>query len=52
MIQQSTIQFLKALAKHNNRDWFLANKAKYDLAKADYLLFVEFPQIPPHLVRM
>lgn len=41
MIQQSTIQFLKALAKHNNRDWFLANKAKYDLAKADYLLFVE-----------
>ena len=41
MIQQSTLQFLKALAKHNNRDWFLANKAKYDLAKADYLLFVE-----------
>lgn len=41
MIQQSTLQFLKALAKHNDRDWFLANKGKYDLAKADYLLFVE-----------
>jgi uncharacterized protein (TIGR02453 family) len=41
MIQQSTLQFLKALAKHNNRDWFLVNKAKYELAKADYLLFVE-----------
>ena len=41
MIQQSTLQFLKLLSKHNNRDWFLANKDKYDLAKADYLLFVE-----------
>ena len=41
MIQQSTLQFLKSLTKHNNRDWVLANKAKYDFAKADYLLFVE-----------
>lgn len=41
MIQHSTIQFLKALKKHNNREWFLENKPKYELAKADYLLFVE-----------
>ncbi len=41
MIQQSTIQFLKALKKNNNREWFLENKPKYELAKTDYLLFVE-----------
>ncbi len=41
MIEQSTIQFLKGLHKNNNREWFLANKGKYDLAKANYFQFVE-----------
>jgi uncharacterized protein (TIGR02453 family) len=41
MITASSLQFLKALAKNNNREWFLANKNKYDLAKEHYLNFVE-----------
>ena len=41
MISEATLQFLKALEKNNNRDWFLANKNKYDLAKSNYLNFVE-----------
>jgi uncharacterized protein (TIGR02453 family) len=41
MISAATLQFLKALEKNNNRDWFLANKNKYDLAKSNYLNFVE-----------
>lgn len=41
MISAVTLQFLKALEKNNNRDWFLANKNKYDLAKSNYLNFVE-----------
>jgi uncharacterized protein (TIGR02453 family) len=41
MISAATLQFLKALEKNNNRDWFLANKNKYDVAKSNYLNFVE-----------
>ena len=41
MISAATLQFLKALEKNNNRDWFLENKNKYDLAKSNYLNFVE-----------
>lgn len=41
MIQASTLHFLKSLHKNNNRDWFLANKHTYDLAKNNYLNFVE-----------
>lgn len=41
MIAASSLQFLKALAKNNNREWFLDNKNKYDLAKENYLNFVE-----------
>jgi len=41
MIAASSLQFFKALAKNNNREWFLANKNKYDLAKENYLNFVE-----------
>ena len=40
MIEQSTLQFLKALKKNNNRDWFLLHKSNYELAKANYLNFV------------
>ena len=25
-----TFKFLRQLAKHNNRDWFMANKARYE----------------------
>src|ERR1700739_3996785 len=31
-IQKSTMQFLKELAKNNNRDWFNAHKTTYEAA--------------------
>jgi uncharacterized protein (TIGR02453 family) len=40
MLQSSTIQFLKALKKHNNKEWFDKNRKIYEQAKADYLNFV------------
>lgn len=41
MIKPSTIQFLKALKKNNNREWFLSNKSNYDNARSNFLSFVE-----------
>ena len=41
MITKPTIQFLKDLKKNNNKDWFDANRARYEQAKAEYLVFVE-----------
>ena len=41
MIEQSTLNFLKSLHKNNNRDWFLKNKSNYDLAKNNYINFVD-----------
>jgi uncharacterized protein (TIGR02453 family) len=35
MLKVHTLEFLKELAQNNNRDWFQANRAKYDDAKAD-----------------
>ncbi len=40
MLQASTLKFLKALKKNNNREWFEANRAKFDEAKADFENFV------------
>ncbi len=41
MLQQSTLKFLSALKKNNNRDWFLANKKDYDAAKKDFTDYVQ-----------
>lgn len=41
MITQATIKFLKDLKKNNNKEWFDANRSRYELAKAEYLTFVE-----------
>jgi uncharacterized protein (TIGR02453 family) len=41
MIQQSTLNFLKALQKNNNKHWFDANRKKYDEARADFVLLTE-----------
>jgi uncharacterized protein (TIGR02453 family) len=35
MIQKSTLQFLAALRKNNNKEWFEANRKKYEAAKED-----------------
>ncbi|ANI88165.1 hypothetical protein A9P82_01860 [Arachidicoccus ginsenosidimutans] len=40
-IHKQTLQFLTALKKHNDRDWFHANKEKYDLAKGNFHQFVD-----------
>jgi uncharacterized protein (TIGR02453 family) len=40
MLQQTTIHFLKALKKNNNKEWFEKNRSQYELAKKDYLEFV------------
>ena len=34
MPANSTLQFLKDLAKHNNKTWFDTNRSRYELAKA------------------
>jgi uncharacterized protein (TIGR02453 family) len=40
MIQPHTVKFLKDLKKNNNREWFEANRKKYEEAKADFEAFV------------
>lgn len=35
MVQQSSIQFLKALKRNNRKEWFDANRAKYEDTKKD-----------------
>lgn len=39
-VSPDTFKFLKDLAKNNNKEWFTANKKRYDTAKADFELFV------------
>lgn len=41
MLDANTLQFLKALAANNNRDWFIKNRPRYDAAKADLEKLVE-----------
>lgn len=40
MISQSTIQFLADLKENNNRDWFNANRSRYENARSEYFAFV------------
>ena len=40
-IQKQTIQFLKELKKHNDREWFHANKEKYECAKENFYAFID-----------
>jgi uncharacterized protein (TIGR02453 family) len=41
MLQQSTIKFLKALKKNNNKPWFDKNRKVYEEAKADFAGFIQ-----------
>ena len=41
MLSKSTIDFLKSLKKNNNRDWFNANKGKYESSKKEFEIFIE-----------
>src|ERR1700749_2323128 len=39
MIQQQTLDFLKDLVENNNREWFMANKERYDIARENVVEF-------------
>jgi len=41
MLQTSTLQFLKQLKKNNNKEWFDANRNKYEAARNDFASFVQ-----------
>jgi uncharacterized protein (TIGR02453 family) len=41
MIQQSTLNFFKEIKENNNKPWFEQNKPRYEVAKANYLSFME-----------
>lgn len=40
-IKQSTLDFLSDIKVHNEREWFMKNRSRYDDAKADYEAFVQ-----------
>ncbi len=42
MLQKSTLQFLSSLHKNNNKEWFEANRKKYEAAKTDFLELVQY----------
>jgi len=39
MIQRHTFDFLKQLVENNNRDWFIANKERYEEARENVVAF-------------
>src|SRR5471030_876204 len=39
MIQPHTFDFLKELVENNNREWFQANKERYEAAREDVISF-------------
>lgn len=41
MFQSSTVKFLKALHKNNNKPWFDANRKQYEAAKGDFATFIQ-----------
>ncbi|UKJ07396.1 DUF2461 domain-containing protein [Solitalea lacus] len=41
MLKQTTFDFLKELADNNNREWFMANKRRYEEAKSNVEDFVD-----------
>jgi uncharacterized protein (TIGR02453 family) len=41
MLQQSTLDFLKKLRKNNNKEWFDKNKKAYEVAREDFLAYVQ-----------
>jgi len=40
-IEKQTFQFLKALRRNNNREWFQANKAAYETAQQNMISFAD-----------
>lgn len=42
MLSKDTLKFLKELENNNNRDWFQANKKRFDSAQANLTAFTDF----------
>ncbi len=40
-ISKATFQFLRDLSRNNDRDWFNANKQRYEIAKAEFESFID-----------
>ncbi|MDR0667372.1 MAG: DUF2461 domain-containing protein [Prevotellaceae bacterium] len=52
MIHKTTLQFLRALSQHNDREWFHAHRSEYDAARQNvletgYLLLEEINKFDP-----
>jgi len=41
MINSETLKFIKDVADNNDRDWFAANKDRYETSRVDVLQFIE-----------
>jgi uncharacterized protein (TIGR02453 family) len=41
MLQPTTLKFLKDLTKNNNKEWFDANRKRYETARQDYIELAE-----------
>src|SRR4030065_2830632 len=41
LIHKSTLEFLSDLKRHNDREWFMKNRKRYDEARVDYESFVQ-----------
>ena len=41
LIKKSTLEFLSDLKRHNEREWFIKNRGRYDEARANYESFVQ-----------
>lgn len=41
IITKESIDFLKALSKNNNRDWFTENKHRYEKAHENMIVFAD-----------
>ncbi len=50
MLDKSTVEFLLELRENNNRDWFHAQKKRYDKVKLNYKNFISLllPEIQKH----
>jgi uncharacterized protein (TIGR02453 family) len=46
MLQESTLKFLKALKKQNNKEWFDVHRKEYEAAKQDFAAFTN------HLIQL
>lgn len=57
MINKSTLGFLVDLKKHNTREWFNSNRARYEVAKAEVVhlvdaLIAKLAHVEPHFLEI